>query len=134
MGDMRQDPPQLRDSSLAMSRCERAKRIAELAKSRDGVPPESKSGKKKAKDAARMTDLFVLRVSTRWFDWTPIEVTRCDAGTVSTHTFSFSMPVAPADRLADLLAKPDFQNWFAKGKQTPLSAAWWALFLPRPAA
>ena len=98
-----------------------------LAGSRPGS--EVAKNKKAVKTA---TDVFVLRISTRIADWTPIEVMRCDRGTDSSHIFSVSLPTAPADSMADVLRSRGLQRWFLDGPQPPLAAWWWAAFLPLP--
>jgi hypothetical protein len=120
----RHDPPLLRDSAMDTLRAKRAAHICQAAS-------WDKLQKKNSKSTEKMiaTDVFVLRISTRFFDWTPIEVMRCDRGADASHIFALSVPARPADPFADVLARPAFQSWFALPQPT-MSAVWWAAFLP----
>jgi hypothetical protein len=133
----RTDPPPLRETSEAMRRAKRFERITSMAKwdTLDKKLAGSRPGnaaKKNKKATMHATDLFALRISTRFYDWTPIEVMRCDRGADSSHIFSVSLPTPPADRIADVLRTRNLQRWFLDGTQPPLAAWWWAAFLPLP--
>merc|ERR1719238_1712301 len=99
--------------------------------SQSGSRPGAEARKNK-QAAQHATDVFVLRISTRLYDWTPIEIMRCDRGSDSSHIFSVSLPMPPADPLADVLRSRGLQRWFLAGPQPPLAAWWWAAFLPLP--
>jgi hypothetical protein len=127
----RPDPPLFHDCAQDTSRKARAERIAQQAhweRLDAKLPTAKRAAKKKVTNVA--TDLIVLRVSTRWFDWAPLEIMRCERGEDNSHIFSVSAPRRPPDSFTGIMASPTVRGWFANGPQPTLASVWWMLHMP----